>query len=153
MSAHMDSHEARRRLLRHGVLIVLVSLIEGGFVPIFTNPRMAVAAHVGGITTGLLTALFGLVWAELRLGTGAQRALFWLGVYQAWSQTAGLILAAAFGTSRTTPLAGAGHAGAPWQEAVVAVLLTTGAIAVLACCALVVHGLRRPAADNRRAGF
>jgi hydroxylaminobenzene mutase len=149
----MDPHEARRRLLRHGVLIVLVSLIEGGFVPMFTNPRMAVAAHVGGITDGFLTALLGLVWADLRLGAGAQRTLFWLGVYQGWSQTAGLILAAAFGTSRTTPLAGAGYAGAPWQEVVVAVLLTTGAIAVLACCALVVHGLRRPPADNRRAGF
>ena len=149
----MDPHEARRRLLWHGVLIVLVSLIQGGFVPMFTNPRMAVAAHVGGITTGLLTALFGLVWAELRLGSGAQRTLFWLGLYQGWSQTAGLILAAAFGTSRTTPLAGAGYTGQPWEEAVVAILLTTGAVAVLACCALAVHGLRRPAADNRRAGF
>jgi len=134
-------------------MIVLVSLVEGGFVGALTNPRMGVAAHVGGITDGFLTALLGLVWADLRLGSGAQRTLFWLGVYQGWSQTAGLILAAVFGTSRTTPLAGAGYAGAPWQEAVVAVLLVTGAVAVLACCALVVYGLRRPAADNRRAGF
>ncbi len=149
----MDPHEARRRLLWHGVLIVLLSLLEGAFVSALTNPRMAVAAHVGGITTGFLTALFGLVWADLRLGTGVQRTLFWLVVFQGYSQTAGLILAAAFGTSRTTPLAGAGYAGAPWQEAVVAILLTTGAVAVLACCALAVHGLRRPASDNRRAGF
>ena len=32
-------------------------------------------------------------------------------------------------------------------------LLATGAVAVLVCCVLVLHGLRRPAEDNRRAGF
>ena len=150
----MDPHDARRRLLWHGVLIVLLSLAEGAFVPALTNPRMGVAAHVGGIMTGILTAGFGLVWADLRLGAGTLRTLFWLTVYQGWSQTAGLVLAAVFGTSRTTPIAGAGHAGAPWQEAVVAVLLTTGAVVVLACCVLALRGLRRPESDaNRRAGF
>ena len=150
----MDPHEARRRLLRHGVAIVLLSLVEGLAVPAFTNPRMAVAAHVGGITTGLLTALLGLVWADLRLGAWTLRALFWLTVYQGWSQTAGLILAAAFGTSRTTPLAGAGFTGEPWEEAVVAILLTTGAVAILVCCGLAVRGLRRASDNgNRRAGF
>lgn len=150
----MDPHEARRRLLWHGIAIVLLSLVEGLAVPAFTNPRMAVAAHVGGITTGTLTALLGLLWADLRLGVGTLRTLFWLAVYQGWSQTIGLILAAAFGTSRTTPLAGAGFTGEPWEEAVVAVLLTTGAVGILACCALAIRGLRRPADDgNRRAGF
>jgi hydroxylaminobenzene mutase len=151
MSAGMDPHEARRRLLWHGVLIVLVSLAEGGFVPNFTNPRMALSAHVGGIMTGILTAGFGLLWADLHLEKRMLGALFWLTVYQGWSQTIGLVLAAAFGTSRTTPMAGAGFAGAPWQELVVAGLLTTGAVAVLACCGLALWGLRRPV--NRRAGF
>ena len=149
----MDPHEARRRLLWHGVLIVLLSLLEGAFVPAFTNPRMALSAHVGGIMVGIVTALFGLLWADLRLGAGVATWLFRLVVFQGWSQAAGLTLAAAFGTSRTTPIAGAGHAGAPWQEATVAILLTAGAVAVLACCALALYGLRRPASDNRRAGF
>ena len=149
----MDPHEARRRLLWHGVLIVFLSLVQGAFVPSFTNPRMALSAHVGGIMVGILTALFGFLWADLRLGAGARVTLFWLLVFQGYSQWAGLVLAGAFGTSGTTPIAGAGHAGAPWQEAVVAVLLTTGAVAVLACCGLALWGLRRPPSDNRRAGF
>ena len=150
----MDPHEARRRLLWHGVAIVLLSLVEGLAVPAFTNPRMTVVAHVGGIMTGMLTALLGLLWADLRLGAGTRRAHFWLTVYQGWSQTAGLILAAAFGTSRSTPIAGAGFTGEPWEEAVVAVLLTTGAVAILVCCGLAVFGLRRPGDNgNRRAGF
>ena len=111
----MDPHEARRRLLWHGVLIVFFSLAQGAFVPTFANPRMAVSAHVGGIMTGTLTAAFGLLWADLHLGTGTLLTLFRLTVFQGWSQTVGLMLAAAFGTSRTTPQAGAGYAGAPWQ--------------------------------------
>jgi hydroxylaminobenzene mutase len=150
----MDSHEARRRLLWHGVAIVLLSLVEGAFVPSLRNPRMALSAHVGGIMTGMLTAAFGLLWADLHLGRGTLRTLFWLTVYQGWSQTLGLVLAAAFGTRLTTPMAGAEYGGAPWQELVVAVLLTTGAVAVLACCGLALRGLRRPESDgNRRAGF
>ena len=150
----MDPHEARRRLLWHGVAIVLLSLVVGAAVPAFTNPRMALAAHVGGVMTGMLTASLGLLWADLHLGAGTRRALFWLAVYQGWSQTAGLILAGAFGTSKTTPMAGAGFTGEPWEEAVVAVLLTTGAVAILACCGLVLYGLRRlPDDANRRAGF
>jgi len=150
----MDPHEARRRLLWHGVLIAFLSLAAGGVVPAFVNPRMAVTAHVGGIMTGMLTASFGLIWGDIRLGPAALRTLFSLTVYQGYTQTAGLVLAAAFGTSRTTPLAGAGHVGAPWQEAVVAVLLVTGAVAILACCVLALRGLRRPDSDaNRRAGF
>ena len=150
----MDPHAARRRLLWHGVLIVLLSLAQGAFVPNFTNPRMAVSAHVGGIMTGMLTASFGLFWADLHLAKGMLRMLFWLTVFQGWSQSVGLVLAAAFGTSGTTPQAGAGYAGAPWQELMVAVLLTTGAIAILVCCGLALWGLRRPASDaNRRAGF
>ena len=150
----MDAHEARRRLLWHGIAIVFLSLVEGGLVPAFTNPRMAVAAHVGGITTGTLTAVVGLLWGDLRLEQGALRTLFRLTVFQAWTQTAGLVLAAAFGTSRTTPLAGAGFTGAAWEEGVVGILLVTGALAILACCVMVLYGLRRPAGDaNRRAGF
>jgi hydroxylaminobenzene mutase len=149
----MDPYDARRRLLWHGVLIALLSLVEGAFVPMLRNPRMGVTAHVGGVMTGMLTAFFGLLWRDLRLGDGALKALFRLTVFQGWTQTAGLVLAAAFGTSRTTPLAGAGYAGAPWQEAVVAVLLVTGAVAILACCGLALYGLRRPADANRRAGF
>jgi hypothetical protein len=34
---------------------------------------MAVTAHVGGIMTGMLTASFGLIWGDLRLGPAALR--------------------------------------------------------------------------------
>ena len=54
-----------------------------------------------------------------------------------------LFLAAAFGTSRATPIAGAGFQGAAWQEWSVAALLYPGSVAIMVAAALVLYGLRR----------
>ena len=47
-----------------------------------------------------------------------------------------------FGTSRVTPIAGAGFEGAAWQEGLVAVLLYTGSAGILVGAGLVFWGLR-----------
>jgi hypothetical protein len=57
-----------------------------------------------------------------------------------------LFLAGVFGTSATTPLHGAGHAGTAWQEALVGAGLVVGGVAILAGCTLALWGLRRSAA-------
>ena len=54
-----------------------------------------------------------------------------------------VLLAAAFGTSRATPIAGAGFQGAAWQEWSVAALLYPGSIAIMVGATLVLYGLRR----------
>jgi hypothetical protein len=51
-------------------------------------------------------------------------------------------LAAAWGTSRLTPLSGAGHAAVGWQENLVQALQVSLALAMLGALALVVYGLR-----------
>lgn len=56
-------------------------------------------------------------------------------------------LAAAWGTSRLTPLSGAGYAAAAWQENVVQVLQVSVAVVILAGAVLVVYGLRSPRAS------
>jgi hydroxylaminobenzene mutase len=58
--------------------------------------------------------------------------------------SAALVWAAVFGTSRLTPIVGAGHVGSAWQEAVVGLLLTSSAAAMVACCVVLLWGLRRP---------
>ena len=61
--------------------------------------------------------------------------------------SAGLVLAAIFGTGQSTPIASAGFHAAAWQEGLVTFALTTGAVAALLCCLGVLWGLRRrPAA-------
>jgi hypothetical protein len=43
----------------------------------------------------------------------------------------------------STPVAGAGHEGTPWQEALVFAGLMVFVIAFLAQCGLLLYGLRR----------
>jgi hydroxylaminobenzene mutase len=134
--------DPRRRLFWHGTLIVLLALVTGAFLPAFTTPRLGLSAHVGGVMNGTLIVVVGLLWRELLLAPGAARALFWTAVVSGYANWAGLVLAAAFGTSRTTPLLGAGHAGTPLQEALVGALLFGGAGLILVATALVLAGLR-----------
>jgi hydroxylaminobenzene mutase len=100
---------------------------------------------------GTLVAVIGAVWGELMLSARAARALFWSAIYSGYVNWAGLFFAAVFGTSRTTPMLGAGHVGAPWQEALVGFCLTSGAIVILAACVLVLLGLRAQRSGGRMA--
>jgi hydroxylaminobenzene mutase len=134
--------DLRRRLLWHGTFLVLLALLTGAFVAAYTTPRLGLAAHIGGVMNGTLIVAVGLMWTDLVLAPRAARALFWGTVYSGYANWAGLILAAIFGTSRSTPLLGAGHVGAPWQEALVGFCLVSGAIVILIAIGLVLAGLR-----------
>jgi hydroxylaminobenzene mutase len=52
-----------------------------------------------------------------------------------------LFLAALWGTSRATPIAGAGHQASPMRETVVTVLLAGGSLASVVAVVLVLWGL------------
>ena len=135
--------EAQRRLIWHGILLVLLALLGGVFLPTMRNPRLGLSAHTGGIMNGSLVAVIGLVWHHLTLSPGRAAVLFWSTVYSGYANWMGLLLAGVFGTSRTTPMHGAGLTGTPLQEAIVAILLTSGAIVVLLACVLTLLGLSR----------
>jgi hydroxylaminobenzene mutase len=61
-----------------------------------------------------------------------------LGLYAIFTS---LTLAAVWGTSRATPIAGAGHQASRPREAAVTVLLTGGSLSILVAVALVLWGL------------
>jgi len=60
-------------------------------------------------------------------------------MYAIWGA---LLLAAVFGTSRVTPIAGGEFEGAVWQEGLVAVLLYAGSAGIFLGAGLVFWGLR-----------
>src|SRR5207244_9234108 len=103
----MDVHDTRRRLFWHGIFLFFLGLLSGVFVQTMTNPRMGLAAHTSGVASGTFLAVLGAVWSELRLGTRADGAAYWLAVYGAYAGWAADQLAANFGPSRLTPNAGA----------------------------------------------
>ena len=70
------------------------------------------------------------------------------GAYAIWI---GTLLAAVIGTSRATPIAGAGFAGARWQEITVSLILMLGSLASLVGAGSVLFGLihrTRASAEN-----
>ena len=63
----MTMADVKRRLVWHGVLLFVLSLVEGMFVYSMRNPRMGLTAHVGGITTALFFLGIAAAWDQLRL--------------------------------------------------------------------------------------
>jgi hydroxylaminobenzene mutase len=124
------------------MLLVVVGLVMGLVVPAFANPRMGLSAHTGMLMNGILLIAMGAFWARQRLGERVETIGWWLLVAGSWISSAGLVAAAAFGTTAMTPIHGAPAAGPAVQEALVGALLAVGGAAVLAGCIVAVCGLR-----------
>jgi (hydroxyamino)benzene mutase len=131
-----------RRLAFHGMLLFLVGLLMGVVVPSVANPRMGLSAHTGTLLNGAFLIALAAIWQWVALAPAAAQAAYWLVVAGSWLGSGFLFLAGVFGTSGSTPLHGAGHAGTPVQETLVAAGLTIGGIALLVATALIVWGLR-----------
>ena len=138
----MVSNTANRTLIRSGFFLLLCGLLTGLAVPTFTNPRMALSAHLEGVLNGILLVVLGLIWGHLTLSSRLAKFIFWLFIYAAFANWGVTTLGAAFGTSRLTPLAGAGYSATPLQEAFVQVIQVSLALAVIAATTLVLYSLR-----------
>ena len=82
--------ETRRRLLRHGIILLLLGMLTGLVEALFTNVRMGLAAHLEGIMNGILLIALASDWSEVRLGPRAHavayRTLLY-GTYANWGFT------------------------------------------------------------------
>jgi len=139
--------DTQRRFAWHGMLLFLLGLLMGAVVQSVANPRIGLSAHVGAILNGTFLIALGAVWGWVTLAPAATAAAYWLAVAGSYASCVSLFLAGVLGTSRSTPLHGAGHGGTPWEEGLVETGLVLGALAVLLSSALVLWGLR-----SRRGG-
>jgi hydroxylaminobenzene mutase len=130
-----------QQFLISGTVLVLLSLLIGFAIPALANPRMGVAAHVAGLQSGMMLWALGLMWPRVALPAGAEWATQILAVLGLYAVFVSLGLAALWGTSRGTPIAGAGHRANPAREAMVWVVLAGGSLASLAAVILVLWGL------------
>ncbi len=137
----MDLSDRKRRLVWHGVLLVLFGLLTAVLIPLFTNSRMGLSAHLAGVQNGMLMMLLGFVWIDVKLSQRLATATFWLLLYSMYAIFGSLFLAATWGTSRSTPIAGAGHTGTEWQEMLVSLVIGSGSVAILIAVVLVLLGL------------
>ncbi len=130
-----------RELLIHGTLLFLLGLLNGVAVQGFRNPRMGLSAHLAGVQNGLVLWAFGLLWPQCALSPGVAWLAAWSAILSMYAIWFGLLLAAIWGTSRSTPIAGAGHAGSPGRELTVTALISAGSVAIIVATGLVLYGL------------
>lgn len=130
-----------QQFLISGTVLFLLSLLVGFAIPALANPRMGVSVHIAGLESGLTLWGLGLMWSRVALPVGAERAAEVLAVMGLYAVFVSLLLAALWGTSRATPIAGAGHQAAPSREMIVTLLLAGGSIASMVAVALVLWGL------------
>jgi hydroxylaminobenzene mutase len=131
-----------RRLKFLGILLFLLGLITGLILMNFTNPRMGLSAHLEGVMNGLFLIAAGLLWNELRLSPGWLKAGYWILLYGTFANWSFTLLAAILGTSKITPIAGAGHTGTDIQEVVLTAGFTSVGISMILAASIMLYGLR-----------
>jgi hydroxylaminobenzene mutase len=126
-------------------MLALLALLSGFAPMVVRNPRMGLAAHVGGLTNALLLLALGAVWSLVKLpsrkGDLATRLLVW-GGYGNWLVT---LLASITGAREFAPLAGAGYGSDPVVEKVTLLLIVMAALASLAGVLMVLSGVAKKA--------
>ena len=136
-----------RLQIQLGFILILLALVTGFGMPLFRSPRLGLAAHTVGITSGLILIALGALAGSFALGRRASAVMMWSWVYAAYANWLASILGAVTGASRLTPIAGAGTTGDALSETVVSLLLLSLALASIVGTVLAVWGFR-----NARAG-
>lgn len=141
----------KRTLLFGGALLVLVGLFSGASIPAMATARLGLSAHLAGVQSGMLVMIVGLTWSYVTLSPALATTAFVTTLFSNYALYVALQLAAIWGTSRSTPIAGAGSSGSPLEEALVDGLLYAGSVSGIIAVALIVWGLRPGAPEPERA--
>lgn len=136
------SASRERRLLRHGFVLLLLGLLTGFAVPAVRNPHLGVAAHLIGVVDGVFLVALAWAWSHFELSERGRALLYASALYGTYAGWAGNLASGVFGTTRMTPIGGAGFHAAPWQENLVTVCLVSVALSLVAMCVIALVGLR-----------
>src|SRR5215467_7817455 len=145
---------AHRRLMWHGMFLLLLGMVTGLAEPHFTNVRMGLAAHLEGLMNGILLLALGAAWTELRLAPRTKTIAYWTALYGTYVNWLFTIVAAVLGTAALSPVLGAGHGAPAWQESLVTAGFASIMVSILTATILILLGLRsRANQDTLRAGI
>jgi (hydroxyamino)benzene mutase len=139
----MTQSSFQRRLVLAGAVLFLLGLVQGAAVPAFTNPRMALSAHLTAVQSGTAIMVAGLAWSFAELSPALERVARLSIIYGLYGLWTGLTLAAASGASQSLPIAGAGHAASATIEAGVSAIVVVSSVVITLGWAVFVVGLLR----------
>jgi hydroxylaminobenzene mutase len=132
-----------KTLILFGAVLFLIGLGQGGLIPFFTNPRMALSAHLAAVQSGMALMIFGVIWALVVLPEKWLARAMYSGIGSMYLIWFSLTLAAALGASNALPIAGAGYSSSLAQEWLVEGIVTLGAALGIISGLLVVIGLAK----------
>lgn len=154
MVAAMTTAARSHHVLVHGLLLVMVGLLWGFFVPHTPHPRLAVGAHIQLVSNGLLFVVMAVVLTVVphRVGPKAAAGMA-LAAWLTWGMGLSEIANAWWGTTQMLPIAAwqaAAQGGLPWQELVVKLTHIAAGLGLVVAWALLVVGVwqRREAAGT-----
>lgn len=130
-----------KRLIFSGALLFLLGLLEGVLIPYFTNTRMGLSAHLAAVQSAMALMVFGAIWSHVKLSEALLAVTAWASIFSMYMVWIGLTLAGVLGTSKATPIAGAGFQGSPAAELITEGIITVGAAAGVVGAGLLVWGL------------
>lgn len=133
------------RLVRSGVLLALLGILSGFAPMVVRNPRMGLAAHLGGLTNALLLLALGAIWPLVKLPAGKETLATRLLVGGGFGNWAVTLFASITGAREFAPLAGAGYGADPTIEKATFLLIVIVALASLTGVAIVLSGVTRKA--------
>ena len=129
-------------LLFLGILLFLFGLLVGLFIPMLTNPRMGLSAHLEGVMNGMFLVILGLIWNKLVLNDKWLTSTFWLTIYGSFANFVAVLIGAINGAGKLMPIAG-GKEGTSVVEGLISFLLISLALAMIFVCVVVLTGLLR----------
>ena len=124
-------------------------MIAGLLAPILENPRMALSAHLIGITGGAFILGIGAAWPHMRLGPRTVAVAFWTLLYSIYANWLTVLFAGFWGVgAQFMPIAGGEHDGGGWQNVVVAFGLASLSLTSMVTAVLLIYGLRGKVKEN-----
>ena len=131
-----------RRMVRHGLVLILLALISGFFVSATAIPRLALSAHTIGVLGGALLIALGAIWRHFSLSPLQGQVMTWTWLYSSYINWLACLAGAVLGAGRMTPIAAAGVAASELSEGIVSFLFASVAVTSLVAVGLSLWGLR-----------
>lgn len=142
-------NEQSERLIFWGIMLFLLGLVTGLFIPMMANPRMGVSTHLEGVMNGIFLCVLGLIWNKLNLAERWIYLGFWLALYGTFANFLAVLISAITGAGKLMPIAG-GKEGDPFIESIISTLLITLTVSMLTVCLIVLAGLYKPQRSGDR---
>lgn len=148
----MTIETGSRKILVHGLALILAGLTFGFAPPLAPYPRLALGAHIQFVTNGMLFVLLALVVLKVPrcVGPKSVRVMVisaWLTWLMALSEAAN----AWWGANQMLPIAAkqaGATGGAPWQELVVKLCHLPAAAGLILSVTLLIIGVAKHRASS-----